>query len=405
MSITRRAFGRVTATGLVGVLSGAGAPGTGGAQPAKTEIVIGYTISQTGKFSTEALDVQRAYEQWRDEVNAAGGLLLKEHGRRLPVKFVAYDDKSDASQATKLYERLITVDNAELLLAPWGSGINFAVTAITEKYGFPLLLTSASSDSIYARGFKRIFLASALASRDAIPAAEYLGSAKDTIKTVAVLYENFIFCETVFNSFMKLIDGKGVQIAMSEKYPLGAQNFLGLLTKAKSLNPDAVVVFNVMPSSIYITRQMHEVGLRPKLYMVLLGPMFKEFMELGAQAEGVAENGFWHPSLPYKGAAQFSKEFERRFQRSPSIDAAHAYAATAILTQAIDRAGTLDRNRLTEVLHRDQFETVLGPFKYDAAGINVLEKQFFVQVQDGRRTIVWPKDMATSTVRLSAFGR
>ena len=56
-------------------------------------------------------------------------------------------------------------------------------------------------------------------------------------------------------------------------------------------------------------------------------------------------------------------------------------------------------------MHREQFETVLGPFTYDAAGISVLEKQFFAQVQDGRRTIVWPTDMATSTVRLSAFGR
>src|SRR5688572_25737395 len=134
MSSTRRAFGRAMGAALLTALAAVGVTGSGGAQPAKTEIVIGYTISQTGKFSTEALDVQRAYEQWRDEVNAAGGLLVKEHGRRVPVKFVAYDDKSDASQATKLYERLITVDNADLLLAPWGSGINFAVTAVTEKY-------------------------------------------------------------------------------------------------------------------------------------------------------------------------------------------------------------------------------------------------------------------------------
>ncbi len=403
--VTRRT-GRL-GLGLAVVLVAAALAGSFPAGAAdKNEIVIGYSLSQTGKFSTEALDVQRAYELWRDEVNAAGGILVKEFGKKLPVRFVVYDDKSDASTATKLYERLITVDKVDLLLSPWGSGINFAVTAITEKHGYPLALTSASSDGIYARGFQRVFLASELASRDAVPVANYILSMKDRIKTVAIIYENFIFSETVYNSFVKLLEGKGPQLVMAEKYPLGGQSFLGLMAKAKSLNPDAVVVFNLMPASIYITRQMREVGLVPKFYFVLIGPMFREFMEgLGDLAEGVTEHGYWHPALPFPAAKAYAVNFEKKFGRPPSTDAAHAAIATAVVQQAIEKAGTLNREKLTEVMHREEFQTIAGPYKYDETGRNVLEKQFFVQVQGGKRTIVWPKELAEAPPRFPVFGK
>lgn len=366
----------------------------------KKEIVIGYTISQTGKFSTEATDSERGYTLWRDEVNAAGGIFVKDLGKKLPVRFVVYDDKSDASTAAKLYERLITVDKVDQVLGPWGSGINFAVSAITEKYGYPALLTSASSDAIYARGFKRIFLASELASRDAMPLVEYLTSIKDRVKTIAVAYENFIFSEAVYNSFVKLTEGKGFQIVMSEKYPLGGQSFLGLLAKVKSLNPDAFIVFDLMPASIYMTRQMHEVGFAPKFYYNLIGPMYKEYLEgLGPLAEGAVEHGFWHPGLPFPGVREFAASFEKKYNRPPTSDAAHAYIATGVLTQAIEKAGTLNHDKLVEVLHREQFQTVGGPYRYDEAGRNIVDRQFLVQVLDGKRMIVWPKDLAQAPLR------
>lgn len=369
------------------------------AQGDKTEVVIGYTISQTGRFSTEAAEVERGYTLWREEVNGQGGLFVKDLNKKLPLRFVVYDDKSDASTAAKLYERLITVDKVDLLLTPWGSGINFAITAVTEKHGHPAILTSASSDGIYSRGFKRIFLASELASRDAMPLADYLISMKDRIKTVAILYENFIFSETVRASFVKLIEGKGFEIVMDEKYPLGAQNFLGLLAKAKAANPDALIVFDIMPASIYVTRQMKEIGLQPKFYYVLIGPMYKEFIELGAMAEGAVEHGFWHPSLPFPGVKEFARAYEKRWGRLPTSDASHAYTATQVLTQAIARAGTLNHDKLTEVLHREEFQTVGGPYRYDEAGRNIVDKQFLAQVQNGKRVIVWPKDLAEAPLR------
>ncbi len=105
---------------------------------------------------------------------------------------------------------------------------------------------------------------------------------------------------------------------MDEQYPLGGQDFTSLLTKVKAANPDAFIVIDIMPSAVYMTRQMGEVGFRPKLYAVNIGPMFaQEFTAtLGKSAENVVENGFWHPDLPYKGAKEFYADFVAKIQQA-----------------------------------------------------------------------------------------
>src|SRR5574342_693742 len=92
------------------------AAGAANAQGAKNEIVIGYSISLTGKFNTEALNVHRAYQLWAEEVNRQGGITVKDRGRKLPVKLLYYDDSSETNNAIRNYERLITRDQVDLLL-------------------------------------------------------------------------------------------------------------------------------------------------------------------------------------------------------------------------------------------------------------------------------------------------
>ena len=67
---------------------------------------IGYTMARTGLFAAAAPSQEQAYELWRDQVNADGGLDVV--GERRPVEFVSYDDESDPAKSAQLYERLIT---------------------------------------------------------------------------------------------------------------------------------------------------------------------------------------------------------------------------------------------------------------------------------------------------------
>jgi branched-chain amino acid transport system substrate-binding protein len=381
---------------------GLAAHGAAAQAQGKSEIVFGYSVSLSGKFSTEGADTHRAYQMWAEEVNKRGGIEVKQFGRKLPVKLVHYDDTSDTNAALRNYERLMSRDQVDGLFSPWGSGINFAITAVTEKNKYPIVLSSAAADSIFNRGFKYIFGATQLASTLFNGLADYIIANKSEIRTVAIAHENFLFTQSLRSAFLPRLEKGGVKVVVDEQYPLGGQDFTTVLTRMKAANPDAVVAINIMPSSVYFTRQMAEIGLKPKLYAVNIGPMFQhDFIEkLGAASENIMENGFWHPDLPYEGARRFFDAYTAKYNRIPSTDAAYAHIATQVMQQAIEQAGTLEREKIAQTLRAGKFNTILGPYEYDERGANKQQLSFVAQVQDGKRVIVWPKEIAKAPAKL-----
>jgi branched-chain amino acid transport system substrate-binding protein len=371
---------------------------TGALQAAEKDgVTIGYAVSLTGPFSLSGNDVHRGYQVWVDKIKKGGGLLVGD--KRLPLKVIYYDDESNAPTCVKQYERLITSDKVDLILSPWGSQFNFAASAVAEKYHYPIILSTASATNIFERGFKYIFETTQLSDTMVEPWINFLKAYSKEIKTVAIIYENFLFTVALNQSLSKFVQEAGAKLLLSEKYPMGGKDFTGILLKVKGLNPDAVFVLNIMPSSIYATRQAHEVGLKPKLFMVNIGPMYREefIAALGNISEKVYESGFWHRDLPFPTIKEYVTGYELKYGREPSTDSAYAYLSGQILEQAIKKAGTIDREKLNETLHKEKFETILGLYEYDERGINKAQRGFICQVQNKKRVIVWPKDLANAT--------
>ena len=66
-------------------------------------------------------------------------------GTKRKVEFVIYDDQSKPEQAVRIYEKLITDDKVDLLLAPWGTPFHIAIAPVLEKYKFPMVGNTAAS--------------------------------------------------------------------------------------------------------------------------------------------------------------------------------------------------------------------------------------------------------------------
>ena len=114
--------------------------------PAKKDVLkLGFSISLTGVYSQAAVSQINAYKVWQEEVNEQGGVYVESLGKKLPVEFVYYDDKSSPQTAVKVYEKLITRDKVDLVLTPWGTTIHFAVAPLAEKYKMPMIGTTAAS--------------------------------------------------------------------------------------------------------------------------------------------------------------------------------------------------------------------------------------------------------------------
>src|SRR2546428_4876398 len=94
------------------------------AAPAGPPIRIGGTLALTGPLAPTALLHKIAGETYVDELNKGNGLL------RRPVEWVLLDDQSKPDLTRSLYEKLITVDKADLPMGPYAtSGIQPAMGA------------------------------------------------------------------------------------------------------------------------------------------------------------------------------------------------------------------------------------------------------------------------------------
>jgi len=85
---------------------------------AKESIRIGFSMALTGIYSQGAVSQMNSYQLWKERVNEEGGIFVKDLGKKLPVEFVYYDDKSSPGTAVKVYENLITQDRVELVITP-----------------------------------------------------------------------------------------------------------------------------------------------------------------------------------------------------------------------------------------------------------------------------------------------
>ena len=116
----------VAALFLSACASGTPAPPTETAVPAP--IRVGSTLALTGSLAATAIIHKLIGEIYVEKLNESGGLL----GR--PVEWVLLDDESTPDKAAALYERLITEENVDLILGPYGSGNITAAMQVAERY-------------------------------------------------------------------------------------------------------------------------------------------------------------------------------------------------------------------------------------------------------------------------------
>src|SRR6478735_9197998 len=140
MKITRRNFTQLGAGAAIGVA----APAIwSGANSQNAPIRIGASASLTGPLSSTK-NLVIGYELWRDDINAAGGLL----GRK--VELVIYDDQSLPANIPGIYSKLVDVDKVDFLFSPYGANLTAPLMPfVKQRDRFVVgILTLASNDSL-----------------------------------------------------------------------------------------------------------------------------------------------------------------------------------------------------------------------------------------------------------------
>lgn len=358
---------------------------------------IGYTIARTGLFAAAAPSQEQAYELWREQVNAAGGLDVA--GERRMVEFVSYDDESDPSKSAQLYERLITSDNVDLLMAPWGTPHHLNVAGVAEQYGFPIVGNTAASVAIREVQPGNIwFPTSAIPDQIGPELAAMLSEAG--VGSVSIIANVLPFSQENLGFLTPALEAAGIEIRLSENYPPDISDMTPLLTQVKSAGADAVLALTYPADAFLYMGQARELGVDAKLQFLLIGPTIDAFGKaFGPAADGVVTLAHWSPEqTAWPRAKPFFDAYVAKYGQEPDyLDSALAYMSAEILQQAVATAG-LDRDALRSAIAEGVFDTINGEVRFDGVQ-NVVTPTAFVQRQGDKVQLVWPKSIATAPLQ------
>jgi branched-chain amino acid transport system substrate-binding protein len=368
---------------------------TPAAQLSGEPILIGAAVSTTGSNGRTGLYQQEAYLLWEEQTNAGSGLL----GR--PVRMVIYDDQSDPATGARLYERLLTEDQVDLILGPYSSSVTQAVAQVTERAGQPMLAAGASASDIWARGYQYVFGVYSVAEDyfksivlDIAPAQGY--------RTAAIIFEDTLFPTSTANGAAAHCEAAGIEVVVNENYPAEATDVSSVLTRVRDADPDMLIGGSYLPDSVLITRQSKELGVNPRLFAFSVGAAQPDFVEsLGADADYILGPSMWEPQIESEGNTEFVDAYQAKFNREPDYHSAAGYAACQVLSAAVTEVGGLDLEAITSTLRALQMATVLpGMFQVDETGKQIGHIPLTVQWQEGQKVIVTPEDFAEGELSL-----
>jgi len=376
-------------------------------EPAEPQVVgtikIGAAVSETGSAAGAGLDTRRGYLLWQDYVNdELGGINVG--GDLYTVDLIMYDDESDADTASRLIEQLISEDEVDFILGPYGSGLTMATSTVSEQYGVIMVEANGSAETLFDRGYKYLFAVLSPASyysKAAIEAANSAGA-----KTVVVAFEDEAFSIAIKDGVLKWADEYGLEVLAVESYPkanVDSAIFDPIMTKFKALNPDVYVNAGHRPDGIAARSAAKSIGFCPGASFFMASANFPAFAEeLGDVAEYAGGSTQWQETMSYQGIyigtpQEYYDRYVAKYDGDePSYQSAESTAAGFALQNALETAGTLETEAVRQALLDMDIMTFYGAINFDDTGKNVAHAMAAGQILDGKFQIVWPPEAAVA---------
>lgn len=349
---------------------------------------IGLTLSLTGRYAEMAEMQKKGFELWASEVNKKGGLLGRE------VKLLIYDDRSDPETAKRLYEAMIDKEGVDLIFAPYSSEITEAVAPVTERHGYPMIVSGASADRIWQRGYKYIFGLYTPASRYALGFLELL--VINNIDDLAILYADDAFSVGVAEGTRKWAERLDLKVRYFKSFRKGEKGLEPFLKEAKASGAKVLILCGHLEESIQAKRSLKAIEWMP-IYFATVGPATDRFYKiLGLDAELTFSSSQWEHTASFRHCTDFYESFLKTYGIKPNYHAAIAYAAGQLIEQAVQKAKTTDRERVRRILSHMEAVTIIGRYKVDRSGFQTRHQNLITQWQGMKREIVWPESVRTA---------
>ncbi len=319
-------------------------------------IKVGSCFSLTGPYSVEAHDQKTGAEMAVEDINKEGGVL----GRK--VELLVRDDEMDAGVGKRKLLELAEKEKVHLLAGTMPAFVSLAASEMGKKYK---MLNGIAST--YCFGNKKQFSRHDF-SANVTPYIQASTGARWSFENLGkrwhVLYDNYSWPAAVAAAYEDVAKKLGATWTGTTAAPFPTTDYTAFIPRIKAAKPEVLFIVNYADDQRSFVKQAIEFGLKRDMNV------FLTISEITV-AEGVSPGTYegiycgltfyWEVKDKYPKAKQFVEAFEKLRGRPPTAYASSSYEVTRLLLDGINKAGTLDPDKVIKTLEGSTFQYTKGP--------------------------------------------
>ena len=389
--------------GVVLVLTGCGLGSSNAGTPTTNkDILVGISEPLSGDKADIGTNSDNGYKVWEHVVNAHGGLL----GRK--VRIIQYDNNSLADTAVSQYQKLVTVDNVDVLLGPVTSALVVPTEAVAAQYNKVFVEGTGGAPEVFTRNLKDVFFVQpATVEHQADPLVDWIRSLPAGQRPTVAGYSvnDDPFAQAVVDAVRKAFEGMGIKTGYKQVYPPTQTDFTSIGAQLKSAGVDILVQGSVADQDAAgAVTGYSQVGFQPKVSYFASGPDSAStwVQLLAGKSEGTMTSLDWLQESSVPGNKEFVDTYLQLFPNKDNVapaEGAEAYAAGEVLAAAIKATNSVDNAKLITWLHANKVQSIEGNFGWDAVGRPNGGTFDLVQWQSGHLVVAWPLNVATNKTK------
>lgn len=326
------------------------------------------------------------------------------------IVLVNADQQGKPDVAKSEAERLFNQEGVYAIIGCYNSASTKPASAVAERMKKIFLSGCSSSAALTERGLKYFFRLCPTDRTESQEFVEYFEQMnkelKAGIKTAGLIYENTEFGKHAADEAKSACKKAGIEVVADVPFNPGATNLNSEIQTLKAKNPDAFFGACLGGDYTLYARTMKQMGVAPKAAINFCtgyqDPIIAK--QLGPDGDFYMGGTGYSPELGkkyMKDVAAVEAIYRKKTGVEFDSDSIQEAVALHILAQAIEKAKTMDTEKVVEVLRTTTFDSPLslgGKVAFAADGQNTKATSVITQLKNLVYIPVFPQSYAEAKV-------
>jgi len=348
---------------------------------ADKEITIGINLPLTGADAHDAELIKDGALLAIDEANAKGGVA------GYKIKYLILDDGTatagqyDPAQAATNARKMVSDNSVIAAIGPQMSGSGKAMSPILSQGNLPIITPASTNPDItdpkfagqYRPAGKAIYFRTV--TTDAFQGPNMANYFAETlkVKSVYVLDDSGAYGVGIADAFQKQAEKRGIKMLGRDQLNPKEADYTTVLTKIKSMNPDALYYGGVAQAGVKVVKQSYDI--MPKIIRAGGDGCYGAEILKGAgfpAAEGLYATIAAPNLLDNPDAKPFVDAFVKKYGQQPENYSITAYDAALVIIDAVKRVAEggkeVNRANVRDAIQASKTKTLQGVVSFDDNG-------------------------------------